>query len=66
VNGVYYELIATQVLSMALAMLLSFCINLASFHMPSAIFFVVSAYGMSIYCILGTILEFAVGFCQVN
>jgi len=66
VNGVYYELIATQVLSMALAMLLSFCINLSSFHMPSAIFFVVSAYGMSIYCILGTILEFAVGFCQVN
>nr|XP_016935913.1 putative odorant receptor 83c [Drosophila suzukii] len=59
VNSVYYELIATQVLSMALAMLLSFCINLSSFHMPSAIFFVVSAYGMSIYCILGTILEFA-------
>ncbi|XP_016993967.1 putative odorant receptor 83c [Drosophila takahashii] len=63
VNGLYYELIATQVLSMALAMMLSFCINLSSFHMPSAIFFVVSAYSMSIYCILGTILEF--GYDQV-
>ncbi|XP_052836182.1 putative odorant receptor 83c [Drosophila gunungcola] len=63
VNALYYELIATQVLSMALAMMLSFCINLTSFHMPSAIFFVVSAYSMSIYCILGTILEF--GFDQV-
>ncbi|XP_017082086.2 putative odorant receptor 83c [Drosophila eugracilis] len=63
VNALYYELIATQVLSMALAMMLSFCINLASFHMPSAIFFVVSAYSMSIYCILGTILEF--GYDQV-
>ncbi|XP_039493010.1 putative odorant receptor 83c [Drosophila santomea] len=58
INALYYELIATQVLSMALAMMLSFCINLSSFHMPSAIFFVVSAYSMSIYCILGTILEF--------
>ncbi|XP_017130585.1 putative odorant receptor 83c [Drosophila elegans] len=63
VNALYYELIATQVLSMALAMMLSFCINLTSFHMPSAIFFVVSAYSMSIYCILGTILEF--GYDQV-
>ncbi|XP_044313014.1 putative odorant receptor 83c [Drosophila rhopaloa] len=63
VNGLYYELIATQVLSMALAMMLSFCINLSSFHMPSAIFFVVSAYSMSIYCILGTILE--LGYDQV-
>ncbi|XP_043656579.1 putative odorant receptor 83c [Drosophila teissieri] len=63
INALYYELIATQVLSMALAMMLSFCINLSSFHMPSAIFFVVSAYSMSIYCILGTILEF--GYDQV-
>ncbi|EDV47985.1 putative odorant receptor 83c [Drosophila erecta] len=63
INALYYELIATQVLSMALAMMLSFCINLTSFHMPSAIFFVVSAYSMSIYCILGTILEF--GYDQV-
>ncbi|XP_017046611.2 putative odorant receptor 83c [Drosophila ficusphila] len=63
VNALYYELIASQVLSMALAMMLSFCINLTSFHLPSAIFFVVSAYSMSIYCILGTILEF--GYDQV-
>ncbi|EDW84627.2 uncharacterized protein Dwil_GK14212 [Drosophila willistoni] len=59
VNDLYHDLIASQVLSMAMAVMLSFCINLISFHLPSAIYFVVSAYSMVVYCILGTKIEFA-------
>ncbi|EDW24263.1 GL23486 [Drosophila persimilis] len=59
VNELYHDLIATQVLSMAVAVMLSFCIILTSFHMPSAIYFLVSAYSMSVYCVLGTKIEFA-------
>ncbi|SPP80229.1 putative odorant receptor 83c [Drosophila guanche] len=59
VNELYHDLIATQVLSMAVAVMLSFCIILTTFHMPSAIYFLVSAYSMSVYCVLGTKLEFA-------
>ncbi|KAH8383652.1 hypothetical protein KR009_009824 [Drosophila setifemur] len=59
VNDLYHDLIATQVLSMAAAVMLSFCIVLISFHLPSAIYFVVSAYSMSVYCILGTKIDYA-------
>ncbi|KAH8347034.1 hypothetical protein KR059_004444 [Drosophila kikkawai] len=63
VNAIYYELIATQVLTMAISVMIGFSINLSGFNLSVAIFCVISAYSMSIYCILGTKLEF--GYDQV-
>ncbi|KAH8288682.1 hypothetical protein KR054_007731 [Drosophila jambulina] len=63
VNAIYHELISTQVIAMALSMLLSFCLNLGGFNLSLAVYFVISAYSMSIYCFLGTIIEF--GYDQV-
>ncbi|KAH8288358.1 hypothetical protein KR054_001593 [Drosophila jambulina] len=63
VNAIYHELIATQVLSMGISMMICFSINLSGFNISPAIYFVVSAYSMSIYCFLGTKLEF--GYDQV-
>ncbi|KAH8347033.1 hypothetical protein KR059_004443 [Drosophila kikkawai] len=58
VNAIYHELIDTQVIAMALSMLLSFCLILSGFNLSLAVFFVVAAYSMSVYCFLGTIIEF--------
>ncbi|KAH8361689.1 hypothetical protein KR200_002804 [Drosophila serrata] len=63
VNAIYHELIATQVLTMGISMMISFSINLSGFNLSLAIFFVISAYSMSIYCFLGTKLEF--GYDQI-
>ncbi|KAH8251831.1 hypothetical protein KR038_009169 [Drosophila bunnanda] len=63
VNAIYHELIATQVLSMGISMMISFSINLSGFNLSLATFFVISAYSMSIYCFLGTKLEF--GYDQI-
>ncbi|KAH8347032.1 hypothetical protein KR059_004442 [Drosophila kikkawai] len=62
VNALYYELIASQVIAMAMSVLLSFCLNLSSFNLSLALYFVVSAYSMTIYCFLGTVIEFSVSF----
>ncbi|XP_017016687.1 putative odorant receptor 83c [Drosophila kikkawai] len=59
VNALYYELIASQVIAMAMSVLLSFCLNLSSFNLSLALYFVVSAYSMTIYCFLGTVIEFS-------
>ncbi|KAH8243638.1 hypothetical protein KR032_009041 [Drosophila birchii] len=71
VNAIYYELIATQVLTMGISMMISFSINLSGFNLSLAVFFVISAYSMSIYCFLGTKLEFGYdkvyeSICNVN
>ncbi|KAH8295211.1 hypothetical protein KR018_008787, partial [Drosophila ironensis] len=58
VHDLYHPLIATQVLSMAFSIMISFCINLNSFHLPSAVTLVQAAYCMSVYCIMGTKIEF--------
>ncbi|EDV43741.1 uncharacterized protein Dana_GF18630 [Drosophila ananassae] len=59
VNKLYNPLITTQVLAMAYEIMASFCINLNGFHSPSAINFVLAAYCMSVYCVMGTKIEFA-------
>ncbi|KAH8341750.1 hypothetical protein KR074_010427 [Drosophila pseudoananassae] len=59
VNNLYNPLITTQVLAMAYEILATFCINLNGFHIPSAINFLLAAYCMSVYCVMGTQIEFS-------
>lgn len=60
VEKIYDNLIAAQVLSASVSIVICLCVNLNEFDLISAIFFLVSAYSMSVYCIVGTQIEFAV------
>ncbi|TDG49935.1 hypothetical protein AWZ03_003711 [Drosophila navojoa] len=59
VEKIYDNLIAAQVLSASVSIVICLCVNLNEFDLISAIFFLVSAYSMSVYCIVGTQIEFA-------
>ncbi|EDV99344.1 GH13800 [Drosophila grimshawi] len=53
-------MIAAQVLSSAISILVCFCVNLSGFHSVSTIYLLVSAYSMLVYCIVGTQVEYAI------
>lgn len=60
VDRIYNILFTGQVLSSAISILSTFCVILTQFHLISVIYFIVSAYSMSVYCIVGTKIEYAV------
>nr|AYD60363.1 odorant receptor 83c1 [Drosophila mojavensis]AYD60367.1 odorant receptor 83c1 [Drosophila mojavensis]AYD60370.1 odorant receptor 83c1 [Drosophila mojavensis] len=59
VEKIYDNLIAAQVFAASVSIVICLCVNLNEFDLISAIFFLVSAYSMSVYCIVGTQIEFA-------
>lgn len=60
VDRIYNILFTGQVLSSAISILSTFCVILTQFHLISVIYFIVSAYSMSVYCVVGTKIEYAV------
>ncbi|XP_023170925.1 putative odorant receptor 83c [Drosophila hydei] len=59
VEKIYDNLIAAQVFAASVSIVVCLCVNLNGFHLISAIFFLVSAYSMTVYCVVGTQIEFA-------
>ncbi|EDW64470.2 uncharacterized protein Dvir_GJ22402 [Drosophila virilis] len=59
VENTYHNMIAAQVLSSAISILLCFCVNLNGFHLISTIYLFVSTYSMLVYCVVGSQTEYA-------
>ncbi|XP_064535167.1 putative odorant receptor 83c [Drosophila montana] len=59
IENIYHNMIAAQVLSSAISILLCFCVNLNGFHLISTIYLFISAYSMLVYCIVGSQIEYA-------
>ncbi|KAH8419238.1 hypothetical protein KR222_011832, partial [Zaprionus bogoriensis] len=59
VERIYQILFSGQVVSSAISILSTFCVILTEFHLISVIYFMVSAYSMSVYCVVGTKIEHA-------
>ncbi|XP_030556955.1 putative odorant receptor 83c [Drosophila novamexicana] len=63
VENTYHNMIAAQVLSSAISILLCFCVSLNGFHMISTIYLFVSTYSMLVYCVYDQVYD---SLCSIS